>query len=58
MSVREITLTSRRSLRSDSVADRLVKQIKRKAAQERFERVKTGDEELTNVLHFNYLEVM
>ncbi len=44
--------------RSGSLTDSLVKQMKRKAAQQRFERVKTGDEELTNVLHFNYLEVM
>ena len=44
--------------RSGSVADRLVKQTKRKAAQERFEQVKIGDEKLTNVLHFKYLGVM
>ncbi len=44
--------------RSGSVADRLVKQTKRKAPQERSERVKIGDEELTNVLHFKYLRVM
>ncbi len=44
--------------RSCSVADRLVKQTKRKAAQERFERVKIGDEEISNVLHFKYLGVM
>ncbi len=31
---------------------------KREAAQKRFERVKLGDEELTNVLHFKYLGVM
>ncbi len=44
--------------RAGSVADKLVKEAKRKAAQEQLENVRLGDEDLSNTLQFKYLGVM
>ncbi len=44
--------------RAGSVADKLVKAAKRKAAQEQLDNVRLGEEDLSNTLHFKYLGVM
>ncbi len=44
--------------RAGSLADKLVKEAKRKAAQEQLDNVRLGDEELSNTLQFKYLGVM
>ncbi len=45
--------------RAGSAADRLVKEVKkRRAEQEELEQVKFRDAELSRVLHFKYLGVM
>lgn len=49
---------SRAPYRYGSIADRLVKEAKRKTAQEDLDRFRLEDKALTIFLDFNYLEVM
>ncbi len=44
--------------RAGSVADKLVKEAKRKAALEQLDNARLGDEDLSNTLQFKYLRVM
>ncbi len=44
--------------REGSAADRLVKSMKKEAAQDNLNHAKLGDEELSNTLQFKYLGVM
>ncbi len=44
--------------RAGSIADKLVKEANKKAAQEELETVRLGEADLSTTLHFKYLGVM
>ncbi len=46
------------SLKKGSAADRIVKSMKKEAAQDNLNHSKLGEEELSNTLQFKYLGVM